>query len=159
MKAVFRDSCTGEIIELSSPVVELVTRYRQTGSRQVEQGGLLFANPEIVDRVVIDIASAPHPKDRAARASLVLDHDRCMAEIGAANRDGRWFVGYWHTHPERTPSISPADRKSFDENLRNGGHSLEALLAVLVGTSDRNDGLSAYLIKQGSVHALSIHPD
>lgn len=155
MTAVFHDSSSGGIIELTHSVVELLASFRQTRWLEAERGGLLFANPDHDDRVVVDVASPPHPNDRATRNSLALNHDRCIAEILRANQDGRWFVGYWHTHPEKHPRISSVDRASFERNLRAGGHQLSALLAVLVGTARGTDGLAAYMIRDDSVCALT----
>jgi len=154
MTTVFHDSSSDGIIELTASVVELLASFRQIRWREVERGGLLFANPDYVDRVVIDAASPPHPDDRATRNSLSLNHDRCIAEIRRANQDGRWFVGYWHTHPEKCPRISLSDRVSLDDNLRAGGHQLSALLAVLVGTDQGADGFSAYVIRDDSCQKL-----
>jgi integrative and conjugative element protein (TIGR02256 family) len=158
MTAVFHDSRSGGIIELTSSVVELLVSFRQTRWREVERGGLLFANPDHFDRVVVDVASPPHPNDLATRNSLALNHDRCMAEIRRANKAGRWLVGYWHTHLEKHPRISPVDRASFDHNLRAGGHQLSALLAVLVGTARGTLGLAAYMIRDDSDCALTFQP-
>jgi integrative and conjugative element protein (TIGR02256 family) len=155
MIVVFRDPQNGESIELSDAVVELLSSFRQKGRRDVERGGLLFANPSYTDHVVIDSATRPHPHDRATRTSLSLDHDRCIAEIGSANDGGRWFVGYWHTHPETQAQISGADMQAFSDNLRAGGHELSALLAVIVGNNPGPVRLSGYMIKDGLVTGMA----
>ena len=155
MIAVFRDPDSGEIIELSDAVVELFMTYSQAGKHDKERGGLLFANPIFSDRIVIDAATQPHPRDQATRCSLSLDHGRCADEIRRANNEGRWFVGYWHTHPDGQTQISHADISAFSKNLAAGGHGLTAMLAVIVGKAARSVRLSTYLIRSGRVTCLS----
>lgn len=152
----FRDSSIGVDFEFSDAVVAVLLLHRQKAIWNVERGGLLFANANVTDRVLIDSVSPPHSKDRATPFSLSLNPGRCKEEITAANEAGKWFVGYWHTHPERRPMISGADISAFSNNLKFKSLQLTALLAVIVGNSGDASDLAAYRVTTESVGRLEM---
>ena len=92
--------------------------------------------------------SGPYPTDRATRHSVCLDHQHCLADIAAYFRQGQHFVGYWHTHPDPSPTLSGIDRRSLVRNLHAGGLEIERMIAVVVGNGP-DSSIRAYLIDKG----------
>lgn len=154
----YEDPATSSRIELAPNVLALLDSKRQLKFWDKERGGLLFVDIGVQDRVLVADASPPHRLDKAGRASLVLDHGRCLEDIKERFESGLRFVGYWHTHPERVPSISGDDIYAFTRNLRDRGLRLRQMLALVVGILHGSDGISAYLVSNKRVRQLKSIP-
>lgn len=150
----FRDPVTQIEIELSKSVSALLSQNRQKGFWSRERGGLLFASAGKDEIVRVCEATPPHPRDTCYRARLALDVSRCHQEIKEANDRGLWFVGYWHTHPERYPHISGDDITAFSANLRSPRIGITALLAIIVGTTGRPEEFSGFLVRHDRISKL-----
>ncbi len=62
--------------------------------------------------------------------------NRCKQEVLEYQNQGLILVGYWHTHAELIPNLSPQDIKSFREFSQNNINTLPNPLAVIVGNND-----------------------
>jgi integrative and conjugative element protein (TIGR02256 family) len=131
-------------------------QHRQTRFWHHEAGGLLFAQSvgSVNGCVHITTVTGPYPGDRRTRCSLILDPERCRADIEIQFSRGLHFVGYWHTHPEPTPTLSEVDRKAFLEIHRNGGLAIERFIAVVVGNRSCNNSLGVYLVEPNRLTRL-----
>lgn len=131
---------------VSQPVAEVFHRYRQRGWN-TERGGQLFVDPANPVGLLLTLATPPHHADRAGWSWLELDAERCRQEIEAANAGGLRLVGYWHTHPQAIPKISPTDRDSFSRFAARHAQDLPHPIAVIVGTSFKPEGIVAWSIR------------
>lgn len=111
-----------------------------------EKGGLLFAAVTEGPELLITRATPPHAEDQSSYESLRLAPNRCAKEIDDAYADGLHFVGYWHSHPERNPSLSAADMEAFTHNLKSDGVTLGGLLAVIVGSTANEERLCVAVV-------------
>lgn len=132
----------GELL-VSQAVARVFHEHRQRGWGW-ERGGQLFVDPFNPEGLLLDVATQPHRADRAGRSWLELDSSRCIEEIQCANSQGLRLVGYWHTHPQSTPAISSQDLASFFKFARRYAAELPRPIAVIVGTSDKPEGIKAW---------------
>lgn len=102
---------------------------------------------------VTDVAG-PHANDKRKRHEVVLDHNNCINVIEEKFNSGLHFVGYWHTHPEPIPTLSPLDCKSFVKNIDLGDLEIQRMIAIVIGTSNSERAISAYMIDNLSVTKL-----
>lgn len=129
-------------------------QYRQNQGAH-ERGGQLFVDPANPGGLLMSWASSPHPDDRSGRTWLELNAERCRAEIEQANTQGLRLVGYWHTHPQSIPQISATDIVSFVRFANRYRDALPQPVAVIVGTSPSDDGIKAWLFREGKFHEAS----
>lgn len=116
-------------------------------------------DPQSSDGLLLALATPPHRADRAGWSWLELDACRCVQEIERANADGLRLIGYWHTHPQRVPVISPMDVRSFNRFAERYVRELANPIAVIVGQSEDPEGIKAWSVRPtGSVEALCV-PD
>jgi proteasome lid subunit RPN8/RPN11 len=108
--------------------------------------------------VEITTVSGPYRTDRATRYSLRLDHKRCLADVASYFGQGLHFVGYWHTHPDPSPTLSGIDRRALARNLRGGGLEIERMIAVIIGNRTVDSSTRAYLIDKGPPVQLDFRP-
>lgn len=133
---------------VSQEVACLLKRFRQKNF-DVEHGGQLFVDLSNPSGLVLALATPPHKDDRSGRHWLVLDAHRCHEEIKRANAAGLRLIGYWHTHPQNVPIISPTDIWVFSEFAARYAEGLPHPLAVIVGNSCKPDGIKAWSFREG----------
>jgi len=138
-----------ETIEISLIVSkaahEMFDKHRQFGNKH-ECGGLLFVDTKQHAGLVLSYASPPNPKDKSSKFSLDLNPERCISETRQANEKGLRLIGYWHSHPQDIPEISPKDISSFRKLIDDNPIELPPPIAVIVGRNRGPDGIKAWLI-------------
>lgn len=132
---------------VSQAVADVLGHHRQRGWG-VERGGQLFVSPSSPAGLLLALATPPHPTDRAGWSWLELNEGRCRQEIESANAQGLRLVGYWHTHPQATPAISPADIGSFSRFAARYTQDLPNPIAIIVGKSDKPEGIKAWSFRE-----------
>lgn len=137
----------GSELLVSESVADMLVRHRQKG-RAVEKGGQLFVNPYCSYGLLLALATPPHTADRAGRSWLQLDAERCRKEVEIANAAGLRLVGYWHTHPQAIPQISPADVKSFSGFAARYNQELPHPIAIIVGNSEFPESIKAWSFRE-----------
>ncbi|MGD8175433.1 Mov34/MPN/PAD-1 family protein [Marinimicrobium sp. ARAG 43.8] len=134
---------------VSKSVAKVLNQYRQKRFN-LERGGQLFADLGNSNGLVLSDATPPHYNDQAGKSWINLDPERCKQEILDANERGLRLVGYWHTHPQSVPEVSHADIESFRRFSENNSQQLPSPIAVIVGTSNKSNGIRAWSFRQGS---------
>lgn len=138
----------GAELLVTEAVAQLLSAHHQR-IWETERGGQLFVDPDDRRGLVLAGATSPHPADRAGWAWLELDSKRCRQEIAQANARGWRLVGYWHTHPQVMPKISPTDVASFAAFATRYAIALSSPLAVIVGKPVHPRGIRAWSIRDG----------
>ena len=138
---------------------QTATMWRDQRQRwfQHERGGQLFADISKPEGIWLT-ASPPHPADVAGYRWLEYDASRCHAEVAEANQGGLRLIGYWHTHPQRIPRLSPRDRVSFQKFADCHRDTLPNPIAVIVGTSDTHQGVRVWSIQPSGFTEASYEP-
>lgn len=144
----WRWASQGAEVHVPQSVAQLLSTHRQR-LWETERGGQLFVDPDDRRGLVLAGATSPHPADHAGWAWLELDASRCRREIAQANARGWRLVGYWHTHPQVVPKVSPTDVASFAAFAARYGGALASPLAVIVGKPDHPRGIRAWSIRDG----------
>ena len=133
---------------VSRAVADVLGAQRQCEG-SVERGGQLFVDPFSPTGLLLSLATFSHPSDRAGRTWLELDAERCREEIEIANAAGLRLVGYWHTHPQTVPRMSPTDKRNFSRFAARYPQELPHPVAVIVGRSVQPDGIKAWSFRGG----------
>jgi len=133
---------------VAQAVADVLSSHRQRG-RGVERGGQLFVDPTSPAGLLLALATHPHRLDRAGKSWLELNEKRCREEIESSNAKGLRLIGYWHTHSQTIPVISPTDIGSFSRFAARYTHKLPHPLAIIVGESEKPEGIKAWSFRNG----------
>ncbi|WP_288499727.1 Mov34/MPN/PAD-1 family protein [uncultured Acinetobacter sp.] len=142
-------------LKVSTQVVDIFFSHQQKLNED-EKGGQLFIDTSMSDGLWLAVATSPHNADRSGPTWLELDANRCKQEALEYQKQGFVLVGYWHTHTELTPNLSPKDIKSFREFSRNNIRSLPNPLAVIVGNGANNDTIRAWSFQKNEMILASL---
>jgi len=130
----------GTVICFSPEVVAHFIAHRQQGKIKTELGGQLFAE-FLGNEVHVVLATEPNTADKRGWAWFKPNQLRQNAEIKRLFKEGRHFVGDWHTHPEFEPNPSSWDMESMEDCFIKSRHQLKGFVMVIVGLAEFPDGL------------------
>jgi integrative and conjugative element protein (TIGR02256 family) len=131
---------SGETVAFTNGVLTHLRRHRQMRFWHCEAGGLLFA--QIGGQMIrISHATGPRPTDFRTPLSYRADRKAEQREIEAMFAKGLHYVGDWHTHPERRPSPSRRDLKTFASRVLKSTHQMNGFLFGIVGRAECPCGL------------------
>jgi len=138
-------------------VFQLFDKNRQFGNKH-ECGGLLFVDSNNKNGLVLSMATPPNSRDKSTKYSLDFDPERCRTETKDANEKNLRLIGYWHSHPENIPNISPKDMQSFRKLIKDNPLELPSPIAVIVGRNKGPDGIRAWLINGDNIYRAEFQP-
>lgn len=136
----------GVKLNVASNVADVFSGHQQKIGEN-ERGGQLFVDINRTDGLWLSEATSPHKNDHAGTCWLNLDPSRCKQEIRLANKQGLILVGYWHTHPEHIPNLSPQDIRSFREFSLKNSKYLSCPLAIIVGNGKEANSVRAWSLQ------------
>ena len=157
MSLVYGVEPSGPSVILTEDVVAAMLCYRQASSVDKEAGGQLFATFEDNSTIIIE-ATLPNFYDKRMRFGFIPNRWFQNMEIKAKHKQGKHFVGDWHTHPQPVPVPSGEDIKSMIECYRQSSHELKAFLMVIVGTAKPPKGLFVCLVTEAGISKLALSP-
>jgi len=140
-------------VVLTDVAISTMIRHRQKSFEDREAGGQLFARFEGSNTVIV-AATEPKPLDIRSRYGFVPSQWLQRLEIKDQHKEGKHFVGDWHTHPQRVPVPSDADIKSMVDCFRKSHHELKAFLMVIVGSAEPPEGFFVCLVDRHGISRL-----
>lgn len=114
--------------------------HRQLDPSAPEAGGGLFVS-HCDSGFLLSSATGPYIQDLRRRFAYRVASHSLNVDIRKKRKQGEYFIGLWHTHPEQLASPSCLDLAAMRQLFNNNVHSLEAMLMVIVGTLCPPDGL------------------
>lgn len=157
MSLVFCLESDGPIVILTDDAIASMIRHRQNSFKDREAGGQLFGRFEGNNTVIV-AATEPKAFDTRSRYGFIPNQWLQRLEIKAQHKEGKHYVGDWHTHPQRVPLPSSADINSMIECFRKSHHELKAFLMVIVGTAEPQEGFFVCLVDSHSMSRLKLTP-
>jgi integrative and conjugative element protein (TIGR02256 family) len=145
----------GATLVIDACALAAMLRYRQSGRRDPEAGGVLLGR-HILDapHIVVDEVTVPTKGDRRLWAFFRRGrdaHQRVIDERWAASRGTCQYLGEWHTHPEPVPRASAVDLADWRRRLRADVFDGDSLIFLIVGTE-------ALRVWEGSRAARTLTP-
>lgn len=129
-------------IEFLPAILEHFDRYRQQHPKDKEAGGQLFWQYAAEGHRQVASITGPRPTDQRSRVRYKADHRQEQMEIDCHYERDLYFLGDWHTHPERQAKPSDSDIEAIQEIYKTSRNPGPGLLLVIVGNGSVTDGLS-----------------
>ncbi len=147
---VYEVGTSGERVVIDLSVLSHFQGHQQTRFWHREAGGLLFARIAGKE-ITIVLATGPRATDIRTPFSYQADRQAEQREIDACFSKDVHYVGDWHTHPQKRPSPSSRDLKTFTSRVCLSRHRMNGLIFAIVGRVKRPGGL-LLLIHDGTRH-------
>lgn len=143
-RLIYRIPGASWTIELPLEALDTLQLHAQRRWWSKEAAGQLFSHDPASNAIRVDtVTTLPHKT--ASRTGLRLNIRAVAEERELLFEQGLHCLGFWHTHPELTPSPSAADIELAAEHARAGGEAFAGLVFVILGTSPVPKGLGVWV--------------
>jgi proteasome lid subunit RPN8/RPN11 len=120
-------------LQFSESSLDTLLGHVQRSRSSKESVGQLFARDLTSNCIVVEAATVLMPT-RASWARVTFNTDCAMAERDAFFEKSLHCIGFWHTHPEASPTPSIDDCMLAREHALAAKPQLAGLVFVIVGT-------------------------
>lgn len=155
MSLVYSFESGGPFVLITDEAIASMIRHRQKSLNDKEAGGQLFAKFEGDNAIIVE-ATEPKPFDKRSRYGFIPSQWLQRQEIKSKYKQGKHFVGDWHTHPQPLPSPSGDDKESMIDCFRKSRHELKAFLMVIVGSAEPPENLYVCLVDGSGIAKLKL---
>ena len=127
----------GCVVDILEPVLsEIQTWLQITASTPESSGFLLGYKNRNTGNITICNLTIPQKSDERTRFFCrILDeaHFRVMSHY---NKHEIYYMGNWHTHPQKNPIPSSVDQREWNEIIHNDVTGCEYAFFIIAGTTE-----------------------
>ncbi|MFL0797312.1 MAG: Mov34/MPN/PAD-1 family protein [Cellvibrionaceae bacterium] len=127
------------MLEVSSSVLELWKKYRQKKPKDNEACGVIIGESFYDDsKYIVDMATSPRRNDFRQRANFKIKdkfHQKVVDKEWRKSGGTRFYLGFWHSHPQESPVPSFLDRSEWKKNFKLNSRHLPSLFFPIIGLS------------------------
>ncbi|MGF6414847.1 Mov34/MPN/PAD-1 family protein [Paraburkholderia sp. MM5482-R1] len=131
-------------LELSETAIGTLLGHVQRSPSSKESVGQLFTKDLTSNPVVAEVATVLTPT-RAAWARVTFSTDRARNERESLFTNGLHCIGFWHTHPEPSPTPSMEDRRLARDHSLAAKPQLSGIVFVIVGNAPPPIGVRVWI--------------
>lgn len=130
----------GGKLQLGAHIVYQLTTFKQQTSLMPESGGILLGRLiHNTPHIVVDTITTPQVGDHQSRLQFIRNaprHQEIINQYWQQSNGTCNFLGEWHTHPQRVPTPSGIDLRSWAQTLRQDTFYTRYLYFLIVGIDE-----------------------
>lgn len=140
----------GNVVDLLSEVLSTMSGWKQRDSSSPESCGFIlgYMNSE-TKNVTLSSVTLPRNNAFCSRIFCKLKTLVHFQQLKEHERNKNYYMGTWHTHPERIPNPSSIDWNDWQDTLEKDTTGCEFAFFVIIG-------LEEFRIWAGSFHTKKI---
>jgi len=127
----------GKVVDILSPVLNEIARWRQDDEEKAESGGYISGyQHQGTGNVSLEMVSVPHLSDVKNRIKYEIKDPAHKLFLKKARRKQSYYMGAWHTHPQRVPVPSAIDWKDWHESMQVDKTGCQFIFFIIAGTEE-----------------------
>lgn len=135
MKVSYHDKQSNLKLAFTDEVISELESCKQDATSP-EAGGMLFSKDLYTDLLIVSRISLPKRNDTRLRFFFRINRKSAQRVIEKNFREGYYYIGDWHTHPEPDPTPSITDIKTIKSIFNESDHQLKYMFHTIIGNSD-----------------------
>lgn len=125
----------GKVVDVLSPVLYEIRKWIQDEESKSESGGYIIGYQHTVTgNISLESVSHPYCMDIRSRTRFDIRDPRHQLYLKKARRHKSYYMGVWHTHPQRTPVPSDTDWTDWKETMRLDQTGCKYVFFIIAGT-------------------------
>jgi integrative and conjugative element protein (TIGR02256 family) len=138
MQLIIDKKCNKQVDVIISPqIIDIWHKYRQCSTHDKEACGVLIGGFDQQEkRIIVEDCTQPMKGDFRKFFSFLLrdiGHQCAVDKAFAKSRRTSFYLGTWHTHPEKNPTPSKGDLTDW-KNCMDRNPLIPSFLFAIVGT-------------------------
>lgn len=127
----------GNVVDILSPVFEEIKKWVQVESSKPESGGYIVGyQHKNTGNISLEEVSHPYLLDVKSRVRFDIRDPRHQHFLRKAKRNRSYYMGVWHTHPQKVPVPSGIDWKDWNETLKLDTTGCQFVFFIIAGTEE-----------------------
>ena len=125
------------ILRIDQKVIDILTSYIQDDEDKPEAGGILMGYYIDDYSFYVSDSSTPSENDKSSRFNFFRSFINAQKFIECyfkSSKGKKIYLGEWHTHPEKLPTPSSTDLKSFKDQLKKNVLNSKFVFMIILGT-------------------------
>lgn len=127
----------GKVVDILNPVMDEIYKWVQDSYSKPESGGYIVGyQHEHTGNISLEAVSHPYPMDIKNRVRFDIRDPRHRLFLNKAKRQKSYYMGVWHTHPQKTPEPSAIDWVDWNETMCSDKTGCQYIFFIIAGTDE-----------------------
>ena len=126
------------ILRIDQKVIDIFNSFIQDDRNKPEAGGILMGYYIDDYSFYVSDLSTPSENDKRSRFNFIrsfINAQKFIERFFKSSKGKKIYLGEWHTHPEKLPTPSSTDLKSFEVQLKNNKLNSKFIFMIIIGTA------------------------
>lgn len=126
------------ILRINPKVIDVFTSFIQDDEDKPESGGILMGYYIDDYSFYVTDLSVPSERDSSSRFTFIrsfINAQKFIKSLFINSKGKKIYLGEWHTHPEKIPTPSFTDLKSFEDQLNKNQLNSKFIFMIILGTN------------------------
>ena len=125
------------VVDILTPVFDEICKWVQNSEEKPEGGGYIVGYQHIkTGNISLEAVSHPYCLDVKQRVRFDIRDPRHRLFLKKAERKRSYYMGVWHTHPQKVPIPSNIDWHDWHETLSSDKTASQYAFFVIAGTQE-----------------------
>ena len=137
-KCIKMELPNGKVVDILSSVFQEIGKWLQIQPSLPESGGYIVGyKHKKTGNISLEAVSHPYPCDRHGREYFTirdLKHWMFLSKMQRIYKS--YYMGVWHTHPQRIPEPSEVDWNDWYQTLREDKTGCNYIFFIIAGTHE-----------------------
>lgn len=125
----------GRVVDILSEIIDEISKWLQHNTDLPESGGYILGYQHRKTRnITLESITSPHRQDFRSRIRCTIRdiyHGRVLQN---AKKENSYYMGVWHTHPQRFPYPSSIDIQDWMKSILYERTGAEYIFFLIAGT-------------------------
>ena len=127
----------GKVVDILSPIFDEIAKWIQDDPYKPESGGYIIGyQHKGTGNISLEEVSHPYLLDTKNRVRFAIKDPRHQLFLRKAKRHNSYYMGVWHTHPQKTPVPSAIDWNDWNETLKTDRTGCQYVFFVIAGIDE-----------------------
>lgn len=127
----------GKVIDVLNPILDEIKNWLQDDCSKPESGGYIVGyQHKETGNVSLEGVSHPYPLDIRTRVRFDIRDSSHQLFLKQARRKKSYYMGVWHTHPQKKPIPSEIDWLDWQETLKTDQTGCQFVFFLIAGTDE-----------------------
>lgn len=127
----------GKVADILSSVIDEMRTWIQDTEEKPESGGYIVGyQHKESENISLENISHPYSYDERNRVRFCIRDVHHELFLRKAKRQKSYYMGVWHTHPQRVPIPSDIDWEDWKATIREDRTGCQYVFFIIVGTNE-----------------------